>query len=128
MLDLAFAHNDIITAMFELKLMSMCQTEDYNQCGIFLLMACLDYFSPISKKDASTSAQDRFKKKIALYIYEHLLLCYKEEHDVLNDHLVMYVGDVLDKHYVSMFRNIHHLFNIGILTLNMNENENANKY
>ena len=113
-MDLTFAHNDIITAMFELKLMSMRQTEEYNQCGTLLLMNCLDYFSPIRKKDASTSAQDRFKKQIALFIYDRLWLCYKDEYDVLNDHLVMNVGDVLDMHYVSMFRKIHHLFNIGI--------------
>ena len=82
-MDLTFAHNDIITAMFELKLMSMRQTEDYNQCGIFLLMACLDYFSPISKKDASTSAQDRFKKK--LRYLSTIISCYVTKKNMMYD-------------------------------------------
>ena len=74
----------------------------------------MDYILPVRKKDASTNVQEKFKKKIAIFIYDLLWLFYKDEYDVLNDHLVMNVGDVLDMHYVSMFRKIHHLFNIGI--------------
>ena len=84
-MDLTFAQNDIIsTVMFELKLMSMRpQTEDYNQCGIFLLMVCHDYFSPISKKDASTSAQDRFKKK--LRYLSTIISCYVTKKNMMYD-------------------------------------------
>ena len=127
-MNLSVAQKDTQTAMFDLKLLSMRGTEDYNQCGTLLLMDCMDYLLPIRKKDTSTKAQQKFKKKIAIFIYDLLWLLYKDEYDVLNSHLVMNVSDVLDVRYVSMFRRIHHLFNIGILNLNINDGENANKF